>query len=33
MGEVQDYIRGVQDTDELVDKLQAKAVELKALYP
>jgi multiple sugar transport system substrate-binding protein len=33
MGEVQDYIRGVQSTDELVDKLQAKAVELKALYP
>jgi multiple sugar transport system substrate-binding protein len=33
MGEVQDYIRGAQGTDELVDKLQAKAVELKALYP
>ncbi len=33
MGEVQDYIRGAQETDELIDKLQAKAVELKALYP
>lgn len=33
MGEVQDYIRGAQGTDELVDKLQAKAVELKAQYP
>jgi multiple sugar transport system substrate-binding protein len=33
MGEVQDYIRGEQSTDELVDKLQAKAVELKGLYP
>lgn len=33
MGEVQDYIRGVQDTDQLIDKLQAKAVELKAQYP
>lgn len=33
MGEVQDYIRGAQETDELVDKLEAKAVELKQLYP
>ena len=33
MGEVQDYIRGEQSTDEIVDKLQAKAVELKGLYP
>ena len=33
MGEVQDYIRGAQETDELVDKLHAKAVELKQLYP
>jgi multiple sugar transport system substrate-binding protein len=33
MGEVQDYIRGQQSTDEVVDKLHAKAVELKGLYP
>jgi multiple sugar transport system substrate-binding protein len=33
MGEVQDYIRGSGSTDELVDKLQKKAVELKQLYP
>ncbi len=33
MGEVQDYIRGQQSTDELVDKLQAKADEVKQLYP
>ncbi len=33
MGEVQDYIRGEQSTDEIVDKLHAKAVELKGLYP
>ena len=33
MGEVQDYIRGQQSTDELIDKLHAKAVELKGLYP
>jgi multiple sugar transport system substrate-binding protein len=33
MGEVQDYIRGVQDTDQVIDKLHAKAVELKAQYP
>jgi multiple sugar transport system substrate-binding protein len=33
MGEVQDYIRGEQSTDEVVDKLHAKAVELKGLYP
>jgi multiple sugar transport system substrate-binding protein len=33
MGEVQDYIRGQQSTDEVIDKLHAKAVELKGLYP
>jgi hypothetical protein len=33
MGEVQDYIRGQQSTDEVIDKLHAKAVELKKLYP
>jgi multiple sugar transport system substrate-binding protein len=33
MGEVQDYIRGQGSTDELVDKLQKKAAEVKALYP
>jgi multiple sugar transport system substrate-binding protein len=33
MGEVQDYIRGQQSTDEVIDKLHAKAVELKDLYP
>jgi multiple sugar transport system substrate-binding protein len=33
MGEVQDYIRGEQSTDEVIDKLHAKAVELKGLYP
>lgn len=33
MGEVQDYIRGSGSTDELVDKLRKKAVELKQLYP
>ena len=33
MGEVQDYIRGEQSTDEVIDKLHAKAVELKQLYP
>lgn len=33
MGEVQDYIQGNGSTDELVDKLHAKAVELKQLYP
>ncbi len=33
MGEVQDYIRGEQSTDEVVDKLHAKAVELQGLYP
>jgi multiple sugar transport system substrate-binding protein len=33
MGEVQDYIRGRGTTDELVDKLQRKAAEVKALYP
>lgn len=33
MGEMQDYIRGQQSTDEVIDKLHAKAVELKGLYP
>ena len=33
MGEVQDYILGEQSTDEVIDKLHAKAVELKGLYP
>lgn len=33
MGEMQDYIRGEQSTDEVIDKLHAKAVELKGLYP
>jgi multiple sugar transport system substrate-binding protein len=33
MGEAQDYIRGQQSLDQLVDKLQAKAVELKKAYP
>lgn len=33
MGEVQDYIRGEQSTDEVIDKLHAKAVEVKGLYP
>jgi multiple sugar transport system substrate-binding protein len=33
MGEAQDYIRGEQSIDEVVDKLHAKAVELKGLYP
>ncbi len=33
MGEMQDYIRGEQSTDEVIDKLHDKAVELKALYP
>jgi multiple sugar transport system substrate-binding protein len=33
MGEAQDYIRGQQSLDQLVDKLQSKAVELKKLYP
>jgi hypothetical protein len=33
MGEAQDYIRGQQSLDQLVDKLQAKAAELKKLYP
>jgi multiple sugar transport system substrate-binding protein len=33
MGEVQDYIRGQQSTDELIDKLQAKVIELKKTYP
>ena len=33
MGDVQDYIRGQGSTDELVDKLQKKAAEVKVLYP
>ncbi|MFO1037594.1 MAG: extracellular solute-binding protein [Geminicoccaceae bacterium] len=33
MGEVQDYVRGQQSTDQLVDKLQAKYDELKVQYP
>ncbi len=33
MGEMQDYIRGERSTDEVIDKLHAKAVELKGLYP
>ena len=33
MGEVQDYIRGERSTDEVIDNLHAKAVELKGLYP
>ena len=33
MGEVQDYIRGQGTADELIDKLQKKAVEVKQLYP
>jgi multiple sugar transport system substrate-binding protein len=33
MGEVQDYIRGEQPVDQLIDKLHKKAVEVKAQYP
>jgi multiple sugar transport system substrate-binding protein len=33
MGEVQDYIRGQQQIDQLIDKLHKKAVEVKAQYP
>ena len=33
MGEVQDFIRGQQPIDQLIDKLQKKAVEVKQLYP
>jgi multiple sugar transport system substrate-binding protein len=33
MSQVQDYIRGEQSEDELVDTLQASAEELKKLYP
>jgi len=33
MGEVQDYIRGQQPVDQLIDKLHKKAVEVKAQYP
>jgi len=33
MGEAQDFIRGQQSADQLIDKLQAKAIELKKQYP
>ncbi len=33
MGEAQDFIRGQQSSDQLIDKLQAKATELKKMYP
>jgi multiple sugar transport system substrate-binding protein len=33
MGEVQDYIRGTQPLNELVDKLEKKVVEVKKQYP
>ncbi|MFO1060523.1 MAG: extracellular solute-binding protein [Dongiaceae bacterium] len=33
MGEVQDYIRGQQEVDQLIDKLHKKADEVKAQYP
>jgi multiple sugar transport system substrate-binding protein len=33
MGEAQDYIRGQQSLDQLVDKLQKKATEVAQLYP
>jgi multiple sugar transport system substrate-binding protein len=33
MAEAQDFIRGSQSADQLIDKLQAKAQELKKLYP
>jgi multiple sugar transport system substrate-binding protein len=33
MGEAQDFIRGQQSADQLIDKLQAKATELKKMYP
>ena len=33
MGEMQDYMRGEQSTDEVIDKLHDKAVEVKGLYP
>jgi hypothetical protein len=33
MGEAQDYIRGQQSLDQLVDKLQKKTTEVAQLYP
>ena len=33
MGEVQDYIRGTQPLDQLVDKLGKKLTEVKKQYP
>jgi multiple sugar transport system substrate-binding protein len=33
MGEAQDYIRGQQEVDQLIDKLHKKAEEVKAQYP
>lgn len=33
MGEVQDYIRGTQPLEQLVDKLHAKVAAVKAQYP
>lgn len=33
MGEVQDYIRGTQPLDQLVDKLEKKVAEVKKQYP
>ena len=33
MGEAQDYIRGQQSLDQLTDKLEAKAEEVRAQYP
>jgi multiple sugar transport system substrate-binding protein len=33
MGEVQDYIRGTQPLNQLVDKLQKKVADVKSQYP
>jgi multiple sugar transport system substrate-binding protein len=33
MGEVQDYIRGTQPLDQLVDKLEKKVSDVKKQYP
>jgi multiple sugar transport system substrate-binding protein len=33
MAEAQDFIRGEQSADQLIDKLHTKAQELKKLYP
>ena len=33
MGEVQDYIRGTQPLDQLVEKLEKKVAEVKKQYP